>query len=216
MIRNQVLLCRNDRTHPYWRTMPPRNLEYRVLSGHPGTDKCVRQISRSFHIKNLGRKVRRYVAHCDICQGVKHPNRAFEIVSRSHLPTKPGELLIIGLDGPLPTGIGGVKQLLECLDVFSKHVTLYPLKAATARSCLNKLTNQYFTDVTKPKNVYQITDPSSPALHRDTLFQTWGLKSLFTYIRKVITPSELCDSWENISEFIATRHIRNGRSWHPT
>jgi hypothetical protein len=31
MIRNDVLFCRNDTTHPYWRVMLPRNLEYRVI-----------------------------------------------------------------------------------------------------------------------------------------------------------------------------------------
>jgi transposase InsO family protein len=38
-----------------------------------------------------------------------------------------------------------------CLDVFSKHVKLYPLKAATTRSCLNKLINHYFLEAIKPK-----------------------------------------------------------------
>jgi hypothetical protein len=111
MIRDHVLLCRNDRMQPYWRVMLPRNLEYRVieyvhtLSGHKGTDKCMQQISQSFHLNNLGRKVRRYVAHCDIRQHMKHPNWAFEYTGRSHVLTKPGEMLTINLYGPLPLGV---------------------------------------------------------------------------------------------------------------
>jgi hypothetical protein len=171
MIKNQVLLCKYNGTHPYWRAMLPSNLEYRVIkyvhtiSGHQGTDKCVHQISQTFHLKNLGRKVRKYVSHCDVCQRVKHPNRAHEIVNRSHLPTKPGELVTIDLYGPLPTGRGQVKYLLVCLEFFSKHVTLYPLRAATTRSCLNKLTSHYFKNVVKPEillsdNGSQFTSPA--------------------------------------------------------
>jgi hypothetical protein len=95
--------------------------------------------------------VRKYVSHCDICQRAKHPNRAYEVVKISHLPTKPGELLTVDLYGPLPTGRGGVKYLFVCLEFFSKHVKLYPLKAATTRSCLKKLKDHYFQEVIQPK-----------------------------------------------------------------
>jgi hypothetical protein len=96
---------------------------------------------------------------------VKHPNRAYEIDSRSHLPRKPGELVTIDLYGPLPAGRGGVKNVLVCLEAFTKHVKLYPLKTATTRSCLNKLTNHYFPGVIKPKILLsdhgsQFTSPS--------------------------------------------------------
>ncbi|PNF28428.1 hypothetical protein B7P43_G15944 [Cryptotermes secundus] len=109
------------------------------------------QIAHTFHLKSLGRKVRKFVAHCDICQRVKHPNRSYEIERISHLPTRPGELLTVDLYGPLPTGRGGVKHLLVCLEFFTKHVTLYPLKAATTQSCLRKLRDHYFQSVIKPE-----------------------------------------------------------------
>jgi hypothetical protein len=156
MIRDNILYCKNDRTHPYWRAMLPKNLEHQVIGyvhallGHQGTDKCMIQIAQSFNLKSLGRKVRKYVAHCDICQRAKHPNRAYEVAKISHLPTKPGELLTVDLYGPLPTGRGGVKHLFVCLDFFSKHVKLYPLKATTTKSCLKKLKYHYFQEVIKP------------------------------------------------------------------
>jgi hypothetical protein len=171
MLRNGVLYCKDDRMHPYWRPLLPKNLQYRVISyvhallGHQGTEKCVYHFSYSFYIKNLGRKVRKYVSHCDVCQHVKLPNRAYEIETQSHLPTQPGELMSLDLYGPLPTGRGGVKYILACLDVFSKHVTLYALKLATTRSCLNKLKSHYFPEVTAPQSILsdhgsQFTSPS--------------------------------------------------------
>jgi hypothetical protein len=89
----------------------PKSLEYKLIKyvhtsmGHSGTDKCISQTSETFYVKNLGRKVRKYVAQCDICQRVKHP----------------GDLLTTDLYRPLPTGRGGVKHLLVCLDMFTKH-----------------------------------------------------------------------------------------------
>ncbi|PNF18243.1 hypothetical protein B7P43_G16458 [Cryptotermes secundus] len=157
MLRDNILYCKNDRTHCCWRTMLPRQLEYMVINyvhtllGHQGTDKCMYQISQSFYLKSLGRKVRKYVAHCDICQRANHPNKAYEIERISHLPTRPGALLTLDLYGPLPTGRGGVKYLLVCPEFFTKHVTLYPLKAATTRSCLKKLREHHFQRVITPE-----------------------------------------------------------------
>jgi hypothetical protein len=103
MVRNHVLLYRNDKTHPYWKTLLLRDLEYKVIKyvhtriRHQGTDKCMHQISHSH------RKLRMFVAHCDVCEHVKHPNRGLEIISRSHLPPKLRGLLTIDLYGPLST-----------------------------------------------------------------------------------------------------------------
>jgi hypothetical protein len=88
-----------------------------------------------------------------VCQRAKHPNRAYEIENVSHLPTTLGELVTVDLYGPLPAGRGGVKYLFVCLEVFSKHVTLYPLKAATTKSCLNKLRTHYFPKVLQPQTI---------------------------------------------------------------
>jgi hypothetical protein len=154
-----VLYCKDDRSFPFWRPYLPASLENKVIkfvhaiSGHQGTDKCMKQIAYSFYVKNLGRKVRKFISCCDICQRVKHPNRSYEIEARSHLPSEPGELLSIDLYGPLPTGRGGVSYILVCLDVFTKHVKLYPLRTATTKSCLNKLINHYFHHVVHPKNI---------------------------------------------------------------
>jgi hypothetical protein len=101
--------------------------------GHLGVDKCVDQISHSFHIKNLGRKVRKFTAGCDTCQRVKYPNKSYRAQKRSHLPRKAGDLCALDLFGALPTARGGVKYILVCYEVFSKHIKLYALRGATTR-----------------------------------------------------------------------------------
>jgi hypothetical protein len=64
-----------------------------------------------FYIRNLGRKLWKFVASCDTCQKVKHPNRAVKVEPLSHLPKNPGDLTAVDFYGPLPTGRGGVKHL---------------------------------------------------------------------------------------------------------
>jgi hypothetical protein len=88
----------------------------------------------------------------------------------SHLPKNPGELVAVDLYGPLPIGRGGVRYLFVCLEVFSKHVSLYPLKAATTKGCLRKITDHYLEKVIKPKAILsdhgsQFTSP----MWKDTL-----------------------------------------------
>jgi transposase InsO family protein len=159
MLRNDVLYCKDTLSYPYWRIYLPSGLENRVIhfvhtsSGHQGTDRCMHDIALTFYVRSLGRKVRKFVSRCDVCQRVKHPNRSYEIESRSHLPTKPGELMSLDLYGPLPTGRGGVRYILVCLDVFSKHVKLYPLKSATTKGCLAKLKSHYFLNVILPQSI---------------------------------------------------------------
>jgi hypothetical protein len=141
-VKQDLLCCKDQKEHPYWRIMLPKVLELPTLKyvhqclGHAGTDKCYGHIVSTFYIKNLGRKIRRYVASCDTCQKVKHPNWAVKIEQLPHLPKKPGELTAVDFYGPLPVGRGGVRYLLVCLEVFTKYVALYPLRAATTRSSL--------------------------------------------------------------------------------
>jgi hypothetical protein len=159
MLRNGVLYRKDDQRYRYWRPILPASLERPVIKfvhsalGHAGTDKCMSQIEHSFYLRSVGRKVRKFVSCCVICQQVKHPNRSYGVESRSHMPTLPGELMALDLYGPLPTGRAGVKYILVCLDVFSKHVKLYPLRSATTKSCLNKLTSHYFQEIRMPKSI---------------------------------------------------------------
>jgi len=92
--------------------------------GHLSVDKCMDQVALSFHIKNLGRKIRRFIARCDTCQRVNYPNKSYTTQERSYLPARPGELCALELFGALPVARVGVRYILVCYDVFSKHVKL--------------------------------------------------------------------------------------------
>ena len=154
---NGILYSIDQNHHPFWRPILPSTLDNPVIMyvhtslGHLGVDKCMDQFAHSFHIKNLGRKIRKFIGRCDTCQRVKYPNKSYTTKERSHLPAKQGDLCALDLFGALPVARGGIRYILVCYGVFFEHVKLYALKAATTRSCLNKLLNHYFTQVIKPK-----------------------------------------------------------------
>jgi len=138
--------------------MLPSSLENKVIKfvhlslGHAGSEKCAAEIAHTFYVKNLGKKARKILS-CDFCQRVKHPNRSYEIESRSHLPKQPGDLRTLDFYGQLPVGRGVVQHILVCLDVFSKHIKLYPLQAATTKACFNKVITDYFPHMIKPSRI---------------------------------------------------------------
>ena len=77
--------------------------------------------------------------HCDLCQRAKHPTQSYTIEEKHQLPTKPGDLCAIALYGVLPTSRSGVKYILVCYDVFSKHVKLFHFFALFFIRAISKL-----------------------------------------------------------------------------
>jgi len=122
-LKDDILFCRRHSTDT-WKAMLPSCLEQKVIEyvhaslGHLGVDKCMNQIGQSLHMKNLRRKIRKFIACCDLCQRAKHPTQSYTIEEKHHLPTKPGDLCAIELYGGLPTSRSGVKYILVCTTSF--------------------------------------------------------------------------------------------------
>jgi hypothetical protein len=128
LVKDGVLFIKDNLKYPYWRPILPAELEIPVIRfvhtslGHLGVEKCLLQLASTFYVKSLGRKVRKFISQCHICQKVKHPNRSYDTENVSHLPSKPGELCAVDFYGPLPIGRGGVRLIFVCVEVFSKFV----------------------------------------------------------------------------------------------
>jgi len=179
--------------------------------GHSGVGKCMEEIKYMFHVRNLGRKLRKFIAHCDLCQWCKHPNRSFTVEERHHLPERPGDVCAIDVYGTLPTSRGGVRYILVCHDVFSRYIKLYPLRSATTKACLKKLINKYFGDV-KPRCI--LSDNAmqfrSPCWSRQ--LQQHGVDIRFAPIwHPESNPSERC--MRKLSKFCGIYCNENHRKW---
>jgi len=189
----------DQKHYPFCGPMLPSTLDNLVIKyvhtslGHLGVENCMDQTVFSFHIKNLGRKIRKLIARCDTCQRVKYPNKSYTTQEISYLPARPGELCALDLFGALPVARGGVRYILVCYDVFSKHVKLYALKAATTRSCLKKLINHYFTQVIKPKCILSDNGTQFQSPLRRKKLAGHNVQVRFTPIRHPqANPSDRC------------------------
>jgi hypothetical protein len=144
---------------------------------------------------------------------VKHPNRSFETESGIHMPKAAGELCAVDLYGQLPTGRGGVCYIFVCLDMFTKFVKLYAVRAATARVCLQKITKHYIADIIRPKcilsdNVMQFKRPMCKKQLDDL-----AIEVKFCPVRRSqANPSERFI--KEIGKFFKNYCFQNHRRWH--
>jgi hypothetical protein len=101
MVHEDLIYILDTRDGNRWRVVVPRELEEKLITyvhlekGHAGTDKCIRIINGMFYVKNLGRKTRKLLSLCEICQKVKFPSWKYDIETRPHLPEKRGQLVSV-------------------------------------------------------------------------------------------------------------------------
>jgi hypothetical protein len=68
-----------------WKAMLPECIEQKVMPFvHTalwllGNDQCYAEIKGTFHFRNLGRKLRKFIAASDLCQRTEHMNRAYDV-----------------------------------------------------------------------------------------------------------------------------------------
>jgi len=89
--------------------------------GHLDVDKCLEEIKCVFHVRNLCRKLRKFIVCCDVCQKTKHPNRSVDVEEKHHFPKKPGDVCAVDIYDSLPISRGGIRYTFVCLDVFKIH-----------------------------------------------------------------------------------------------
>jgi hypothetical protein len=213
-LQENVLYCGEDKNQHRWKAVLPNNLEKKIFNyvhlslGHLIVDKCL----EVFHDKDLGRKPRKFIVCCDVCQKTKHSNSSVDIKEKHHFPKKPSDVCAVDIYGSLPISRGGVRYILACLVVFSKLIKFYALKSATTKACLNKLVNHYFGTVIAPKVILSdnATQFRSPAWRKQ--LQKNGVETRFTPIRHPVSnPSERY-MWE-LSKFCRNYCNENHMKW---
>jgi hypothetical protein len=218
LLRDDVLYCRDGKLQQRWKAMLPHCLESKVFKfthfslGHSGVEKGMEEIKRVFCVRNLGRKLRRFIACCEVCQRTKHLNRSHNVEEKRHLPKKPGDVRAVDVYGSLPVARGNVRYVFVCYDVFSKFVKLYALKSATTKACLNKLVNNYFGNVITPRVILSdnATQFRSPSWRK--ALQQHGVEVRFAPVRHPESnPSERC--MRELSKFCRIYCHENHKQW---
>jgi hypothetical protein len=114
--------------------------------------------------------------------------------------------MTLDLYGPLPTGRGGVKYLLVCLDVFQNMSLLtqqLPQEAVSTNSDIIIFQKYY-----NLRLYHQIADHNLQVLYGRMLLPNWTFKldTLLFGIMKAIMWNVSCENWENISEYTVMKH----------
>ena len=141
-----------------WRIVVPTSLQNKLIVeaheqfGHIGVFKTFSVLNDYFWWKNIRKMVKAAVGQCDLCQRVKYTNRYTHGPFLQESASTPNELIAVDYFGPLPRSTGGVEYIFVVLDVFSRLVTLYPIKKVRTAPSINRM-RQYFTEISKVKRV---------------------------------------------------------------
>lgn len=141
-----------------WKLCLPKSLIVEIVTavhkeiGHFGSKKCHAIMKEYFFGNHLSHLVGKVASSCDTCQRAKHSSAISHGTFAPIIPTKPSELVAVDIYGPLPSGAGGARYILVFLDVFSKLVTLYSMRKATALACARHA-EHYIKDINQAKTI---------------------------------------------------------------
>lgn len=133
---------------------------------HVGAKKVYNILKTTFIWKRMGNTIRQVLSTCQKCQSCKYDNRIYTAPLKNIIMSKPGEMISIDFLGELPRSKGNFCYLLNIVDLFSKHVSMFPIRKATTEQTINKL-KIYFEKFGKPEQI--LTD-------RGTQFMSFKMK----------------------------------------
>lgn len=201
-----------------WRIVVPHTISEIIVEtsherlGHQGFQKTLKFIQKHYFWKGLRKQVKKFIKICDNCQRTKHLNICMEGKFKPILPEGPGEILSVDFFGPLPKSRGGVKYVFVLKDLFSKLITLYPIKRANTKTCLQKLLEDYFIKVGKPKKIISDHGTQFTAKAWQNTLEREGVKVGFSSIRHPKSnPVER--TMRELGRFFRTYCSENHTSW---
>jgi hypothetical protein len=131
----------------------PENIKYALLrryhnhklSCHLGITKTLNRIKNNYTWKKINSDVAEFVKSCLKCQLAKAINHLPYGLRDSTAINEPGLCWSIDLLGPYVRSRNQYRFVLSIVDTFTKFVTMFPLRNATATACANALVHQCIT-----------------------------------------------------------------------
>lgn len=153
---DDVLLYQNRdgrfRTYVPKRWRKPLIKYYHEDSRHVGIVKTITIIRRFFDWPGLSAEVRSMVKYCEECAKCKIRNIIPQGEMNSTIALSKNEYLAVDYFGPLPGARCGLSKILVGVDLFTKHVRLYPVKLMTTESTI-KAMQKYIEEFGVPKRI---------------------------------------------------------------
>ena len=127
-IHNNILFIKPSLRKETWKVIIPTHIEKEIVSnyhiryGHMGALKVIKALEESCHLKDINRKVRKYIKSCRICQLVKSNNekkdgQMIPITSQAKM-----EKVFLDICGPFPRSGGRHRDKYLCLLYTSRCV----------------------------------------------------------------------------------------------
>lgn len=187
LVHNDILYIRHLEDEPYRLCVPKKLVvkfceAYHVALGHFGAFKTWHALKSEVWWTNMYPDIKRITRSCDICQKSKCVSMP-KVSLHPMVPETKGDLVALDLYGPLVKSRGGATYLLVVLDVFTKFVALYPIKRATTRAVLNRLTLDYFPMAGKPSRILTDHGTQFTAKTWRSTLEALGVRLVFSSVR---------------------------------
>lgn len=140
-------LWEDDNMH--FRVWIPTSLTRQTISlfhdeAHVGRSKTYKKLESRVFWNGMAKDVGAYVRRCESCAKAK-PSLYPPAPNSSYVPEGPWEVCSVDLAGPYCKSSKQSTVLFILLDVFSKWVTIFPLRKAKSESVINCMKEVFFT-----------------------------------------------------------------------
>ena len=112
--------------------------------GHHGIRKTIAKLkSAALEFSNLRPSVEKFIKECPLCQKTSQRKVAATALPFTLATTVAMQNLNIDTIGPLPEDPDGYKYILTIIDMFSRWVSLYPLRSVEAEEAGDALIHHF-------------------------------------------------------------------------
>ena len=168
-----------------WRLVVPKDFRREVMSrahdlptaGHMGVYKTCGRLNERYVWPGMRTDVRRYILSCATCSAYKVP---------AHKPmgqfvvqptcSKPWQMMSVDLVGPLPRSKAGNQYILVASDYFSKFVSAFPLRSATAVRIVKLLEEEVFLKYGVPETLICDNGPQFRSRQLSALLESYRVR----------------------------------------
>lgn len=186
---HESVLFQKSRLANAWRLVIPQGFVKKLIDeihnnlGHVGIYKISKYVDKLYFWKKMHKDIKKTIRECDLCQRTKSSNVAMSGEYCAIIPSAPHQLITVDLFGPLPKSRAGMQYIFVVLDAFSKYVSLYPIKKATANTCVQKMLNNYIAKHGKPQAILSDNGTQFTSRVWKEKLQQEGIKIQYSSIR---------------------------------
>jgi hypothetical protein len=110
-----------------------------AVCGHLGFEKTRDRIMHRFYWYKYIEAIKGYVDSCEKCQINKSTNQYNKADMKPIYATRPGQIVVTDIMGPIPTSGGKFKYILTVSDHFTKYVEFFAMESTSAEETARKV-----------------------------------------------------------------------------